>query len=89
MQQQLNNLRTAIDNAELSFSFRDAADADRLRGLADAVQEPLDRRSQVETARAVRTVSQAVERIAATGGLQNPQELLNTVANLVSVSGPP
>ncbi len=89
VQQQLDNLYTAIANAEASASFSDPADADRLRGLASAVQDPLDRRNQHETALAVQKISRAVDQIVAGLGLQNSQELVGTVTNLVNAAGPP
>ena len=89
MQQQLNNLYAAIANAEASAAFSDPADADRLRGLASAVQDPLLRRNQHETALAVQKISRAVEQIVTDLGLQNPQELQGTVATLVYAAGPP
>jgi hypothetical protein len=89
VQQQLNNLYTAISNAEASDSFTNPADADRLRGLAAAVQDPLDRRNQHDTALAVREVSRVIDQIVAANGLQNPRELEGTVAGLVTAAGPP
>jgi hypothetical protein len=88
-QTQLDNVHRAIQNSVDTFGFDRQADVDALIAAADAVQTPLTERNRSATAQAVQALSHTLQEIVNAGRLHNPQELQQTVANLVSAVGLP
>jgi hypothetical protein len=80
---------TAIDNAHLNGQFQDPHDEDELRKAVDAIQKPLDKELQRETARAVQHLSDTLRQIVDAGRLSSAGELQQVVALLVNDVGAP
>jgi hypothetical protein len=84
--QQIQNVRQAIQNAELIFDLS-TYDGSQLTVLLDTVAESTARRDREAAAEACHRLANAVEALAIAGKLTNGQELRHAVESLLNALG--